>query len=136
MSAAPERDPPGNPQRPVFPGARGFTVTLDGQDDEGLRLLLSGTSRLVRMDQRNFQLDSAGHVLTLGLVRAFHPAVTAADHERALAALTTGTAAGYLLQVAPRDGENFRLHMPDQWPDEPKPLAATPLELPGLAQPR
>ncbi|MFJ8043849.1 hypothetical protein ACIRBX_25435 [Kitasatospora sp. NPDC096147] len=120
----------------AYPGMSEISMTLNGTDGDELRGALAAGPRAMRAERDDFYVEFAGRTLSLGRVCMFHTQVDVNGYEAALAALTAGRANGQQLRLVPRDGENFRLFMPDKWPDEQRPLTVTPLQLPGLEEPR
>ncbi|WP_157531924.1 hypothetical protein [Kitasatospora sp. Root107] len=120
----------------VYAGAQTVTLTLNGTDDEVLRGVLSPGPHAMRAQHEDFKMEFAGRDLPIGRVCLFHTQVDVHGYEVALQALAVGRADGSQLQLIPRNGEAFRIYMPDQWLDEQAPLTVTPLQLPGFDEPR
>jgi hypothetical protein len=111
----------------------GFSATLNGSLDPGLRSALDGAKPCV-ITGTDFSVDLLGQLLNLGTLQVFHPSSEIADAAEVLAELEAGTAEGRRIHVRATDGSGFRVWIVERWPDPEKKIVPEPSGIPGIPE--
>lgn len=115
------------------PSLSSLTATLGSEADaDEVKTLID--PQAVAVSIGDTVMEVLGRPLPVGTLRAYHPALKAADLEAHIAAINNGTAEGRVMLLEPSDGTPIRIWIDERWTDPNKPIIPEPWGLEGFPE--